>query len=159
MYLGDGMKIHMRKYGSLGLYCDSFNSIQEFKQPDTITSQRGSLIFHMYSKFMSFAYIGFPPSVAQQPVYYMQENTRNVALDFGFLSTTFAKPVFTSWNVSSGKLIHAEPPVLMNSSVLVFDKVTREHDGVYTLTNMYCSLNVCNTISWTLTLSVQCKQI
>ena len=104
-------------------------------------------------------HIGFPPSVAQQPVYYMQENTRNVALDFGFLSTTFAKPVFTSWNVSGSKLVHAEPPVLVNSSVLVFDKVTREHDGVYTLTNMYCSLNVCNTISWTLTLSVQCKQI
>ena len=103
--------------------------------------------------------IDFPPSVAQQPVYYIQDNTRNVALDFGFSSAKLARPMFTSWNVSGSKLVHAEPPMLVDSSVLVFNKVTREHDGVYTLTNMYCHSNVCTTISWTLTLIVQCKQL
>ena len=59
MYLGNGMNIHMRKYGSLGLYCSSFNGIQEFEQRDKITSQQGSNISMqtMCCKFMSFVYV------------------------------------------------------------------------------------------------------
>ena len=102
-------------------------------------------------------YVGFFPSVTQPSHYCEQENAANVALDFGFSSLKFANPVFTSWNVSGSELAHMEPPILVNSSVLMFDKVTREHSGVYTLTNMYCLSNECDAISRTLTLMVQCK--
>ena len=99
----------------------------------------------------------------QPAIYSEQENSQNVALNFGFSSVDYAKPVFTSWRFSGSKLVYAEPPMLVNSSVLVFNKITREHSGEYTLTNRYCHSKECNEkdaeISWTLILEVQCKHI
>jgi hypothetical protein len=61
-----------------------------------------------------------------------------------------------SWEFD-GVLTKAKPPILVNSTFLLFSEITREHSGVYTLSIETCHGDDCNTSTGSIKLDVQCK--
>lgn len=95
-----------------------------------------------------------PPSLKKHQVMSVREKAQNVIANFSLIPTDVTN---ISWNFVGNTFTLTEPPILVNSTILVFNEVTREHNGTYTLTNMNCQSDKCDNSTGEMILDVQCK--
>lgn len=83
---------------------------------------------------------------------------QNIYVEFRMLPDNSSMAGFsgTMWKFD-GELTEAEPPTLVNSTYLLFNEITREHGGVYTLSITTCHGADCNVSSGRIKVDVQCK--
>ena len=84
------------------------------------------------------------------------EKEQNMTVEFRTASDTLAEFSYISWEFK-GIFTEAEPPTLVNSTILMFSEITREHNGVYILSVKNCRRDDGSTSTGRLKLDVQCK--
>lgn len=93
----------------------------------------------------------------QTEVISVKEKHQNLSLEFKVFQDSMARFSNTSWEFD-GELHDSEAklPILVNSTFLWFNEITRQHDGVYTLLVKTCCEDSCHSSTGRAKLDVQC---
>lgn len=91
----------------------------------------------------------------QTELFSVKQKAMNIYVEFKIFPD-MAGLSHTYWEFD-GELTDAKPPILVNSTFLFFNEITKQHGGVYTLSIKTCRGDNCNTSTGRIKLDVLCK--